>query len=123
VRGEPILGFVTRGRGVTIHRADCPNMRRFLEKEPGRVVPAEWVEGRGEYPVALRLVASDRAGLLRDVMDVFAGMGKSVLGADTQVSGQIARMRIRLEVRDEEELMRYKQALRKIPDVRVVRRG
>ncbi len=123
VRGEPILGFITRGRGVTIHRADCPNMRRFLEKEPGRVVPAEWVEGRGEYPVALRLVASDRAGLLRDVMDVFAGMGKSVLGADTQANGQVARIQVRFTVKDDEELERIRARLLELPEVQTIARA
>ncbi|WP_287371134.1 bifunctional (p)ppGpp synthetase/guanosine-3',5'-bis(diphosphate) 3'-pyrophosphohydrolase [Oceanithermus sp.] len=124
VRGDIILGYVTRGRGVTVHRADCPNMQRLLRTEPERCIAASWDTGKtGHFVVEIHLEASDRPGLLRDVMDVFAGLGKSVLGADTQVSGHTARMRIRLEVRDEEELMRYKQALREIPDVRVVRRG
>ena len=124
VRGDTILGYVTRGRGVTVHRADCPNMRRLLRTEPERCIAASWdTSQRGHFVVEIHLEAADRPGLLRDVMDVFAGLGKSVLGADTQVSGQTARMRIRLEVSDEEELMRYKEALRKIPDVRVVRRG
>jgi len=124
VRGDAILGYVTRGRGVTVHRADCPNMQRLLRSEPERCIAAGWDTGKtGHFVVDIQLEASDRPGLLRDVMDVFAGLGKSVLGADTQVSGQTARMRIRLEVRDEEELTRYREALREIPDVRVVRRG
>ncbi len=123
VRGDPILGYVTRGRGVTIHRVDCPNMRRFLKNEPQRVVAAEWEEGPGNYPVVLRLEASDRAGLLRDVMDVFAGMGKSVSGADTQVTGTTARMQIRFSVRDEEELARIKERLLAMPEVRKVMRA
>jgi len=123
VRGDPILGYVTRGRGVTIHRADCPNMRRLLETEPERVVGASWDEGRGNYPVALRIEADDRAGLLRDVMDVFANLGKSVLGANTQVSGTTARMQIHFEVQDEEELARIKERLLKIPEIRRVVRA
>jgi len=124
VRGDPILGYVTRGRGVTIHRADCPNMRRLLRTEPERCISASWDSSKsGHYVVEVLLEASDRPGLLRDVMDVFAGLGKSVLGADTQVSGHSARMRIRLEVKDEEELARYKEALGQIPDIRAVRRG
>ncbi|HGY09990.1 MAG TPA: bifunctional (p)ppGpp synthetase/guanosine-3',5'-bis(diphosphate) 3'-pyrophosphohydrolase [Oceanithermus profundus] len=124
VRGDPILGYVTRGRGVTVHRADCPNMQRLLRSEPERCISAGWdAGGSGQFVVEIHLEASDRPGLLRDVMDVFAGLGKSVLGADTQVSGHTARMRIRLEVKNEEELMRYKKALREIPDVRVVRRA
>ncbi|WP_457631837.1 RelA/SpoT family protein [Oceanithermus sp.] len=124
VRGDEILGYVTRGRGVTIHRADCPNMRRLLRDEPERCITASWDTAKsGYYVVEIYLEAADRPGLLRDVMDVFAGFGKSVLGADTQVSGQTARIRIRLEVKDEEELERYKEALSRIPDVRAVRRG
>ena len=123
VRGDAILGYVTRGRGVTIHRADCPNMRRLLETEPERVVGASWEEGLGSYPVVLRLEADDRAGLLRDVMDVFAGMGKSVQGANTQVNGTTARMQIHFEVRDEEELDRIKARLLEIPEIRRVARA
>ena len=123
VRGDAILGYVTRGRGVTVHRADCPNMRRFLATEPERVVPASWEEGQGNFPVVLRLEADDRAGLLRDVMDVFAGMGKSVQGADTQVNGATARMQIRFDVRDEEELARIKERLLALPEIRRVSRA
>jgi len=124
VRGDPILGYVTRGRGVTIHRADCPNMRRLLRTEPERCISASWDSAKsGYYVVEIHLEAADRPGLLRDVMDVFAGLGKSVIGVDTQVSGQTARMRIRLEVKNEEELQRYKEALANIPDVRAVRRA
>ncbi len=124
VRGDKILGYVTRGRGVTIHRADCPNMQRLLRNEPGRCVSAEWDRGSsGLYAVEVHLEAADRPGLLRDIMNVFANLGKSVLGADTLVSGHTARIRIRLEVKNEEELARYKEALHEIPDVRVVRRG
>ena len=123
VRGDAILGYVTRGRGVTVHRADCPNMRRFLATEPERVVGAAWEEGPGNYPVVLRLEADDRAGLLRDVMDVFAGMGKSVRGADTQVNGATARMQIRFDVRNEEELARIKERLLKLPEIRKVSRA
>jgi len=123
VRGDPILGYVTRGRGVTVHRADCPNMRRLLETEPERVVSAVWSDGQGSYPVELRIEADDRAGLLRDVMDVFASLGKSVQGANTKVSGTTAWMQILFEVKDDEELSRIKTRLLEIPEIRRVARA
>ena len=123
VRGDPILGYVTRGRGVSLHRADCPNMRRLLETEPERVVAASWEDGGGSYPVSLRIEADDRAGLLRDVMDVFASMGKSVQGAGTQVRGPTARIQLLFDVRDDEELARIVERIKQIPEVRRVVRA
>lgn len=116
-KGDPILGYVTRGRGVTLHRADCPNLKRLLEHEPDRVIPAFW-EGVGR-PLNLEVLASDRAGLLRDVMDVIASQGKSALGVQSKPLGQEVRIQIRLEVDDRERLL-LEEGLLQVPGVRRV---
>ncbi|MGQ9692191.1 MAG: RelA/SpoT family protein [Thermaceae bacterium] len=119
-KGDPILGFVTRGRGVSVHRADCPNLKRILQgPEADRVIGAHW-EGVGGRVSTLEIQAQDRAGLLRDVMEVVAGAGKSALGSETKVLGQLARIRLRLAVRDvEKETLLH--ALKGVQGVKEVR--
>jgi GTP pyrophosphokinase len=71
VPGDPIVGYITRGRGVTVHRADCTNVRNIAERE--RVVEVEWERtGPRTYPVAVRIVGWDRTGLLRDIASVIS---------------------------------------------------
>ncbi|MBM4433714.1 MAG: bifunctional (p)ppGpp synthetase/guanosine-3',5'-bis(diphosphate) 3'-pyrophosphohydrolase [Chloroflexi bacterium] len=71
VPGDPIVGYITRGRGVTVHRADCANVRNMAERE--RIVEVEWERaGPRTYPVAVRIVGWDRTGLLRDIASVIS---------------------------------------------------
>jgi guanosine-3',5'-bis(diphosphate) 3'-pyrophosphohydrolase len=70
VPGEPIVGYITRGTGITVHRLDCPNIASEDERE--RLVPVEWGEATRLYPVKIRLEAWDRDGLLRDVAGIVA---------------------------------------------------
>ncbi|ADH62318.1 (p)ppGpp synthetase I, SpoT/RelA [Allomeiothermus silvanus DSM 9946] len=119
-KGDPILGYVTRGRGVTIHRAGCPNLKRLLEQDAGRIVAAHW-EGVGWGRVTnLEITARDRAGLMRDVMDVIAGAGMSAMGIESRILGESAHMKVRLEVGGAERTMLENQ-IRQVPGVRDVR--
>ena len=103
--GDPVLGYITRGRGVSVHRADCPNLGRLLSQEPERCLGAWWgVEGAGTYPVKLRIQAQDRTGLLSDLAGALAQLGKSISHATTATHGQIATLTFRLQVKDEAEL-------------------
>jgi guanosine-3',5'-bis(diphosphate) 3'-pyrophosphohydrolase len=70
VPGDPIVGFVTRSRGVSVHRTDCPNIERTPEKE--RLVEVSWGTHEQQYPVAIKVEAWDRLGLLRDLSTVIA---------------------------------------------------
>ena len=71
VPGDPIVGYITRGRGVTVHRADCTNVRNMAERE--RIVEVEWERvGPRTYPVAVRIVGWDRTGLLRDIASIIS---------------------------------------------------
>ncbi len=68
VPGEPIVGFITQGRGVTVHRQDCPNILQLRMEEPQRIIEVEWGErAHTRYPVTIEIQAWDRSGLLRDV--------------------------------------------------------
>lgn len=86
---DPISGFVTRGKGMSIHRSDCPTFRRMVERAPERVLQTTWsadvLGGRGAsvYPVDLMIEASDRQGLLRDISEVFAREKINVVGVKT----------------------------------------
>jgi guanosine-3',5'-bis(diphosphate) 3'-pyrophosphohydrolase len=120
MKGDSILGFVTRGRGVTVHRADCPNLRRLLQgPEADRVLGAYW-EGVGGKVATLEVLAQDRAGLLRDVMQVVAEAGKSALGSETRILGPVARIRLRLTVEDGEREA-LTRALKGVKSVEAVR--
>jgi GTP pyrophosphokinase len=72
VPGDPIIGYVTRARGVTVHRTDCANVLNIKNSEPERLVDAEWGERGQFFPVSVRVEAFDRVGLLRDLTTIAA---------------------------------------------------
>ncbi|KZK16395.1 RelA/SpoT family protein [Meiothermus taiwanensis] len=120
-KGDAILGYITRGRGVTIHKAGCPNMRRLMEHDSGRVVPAYW-EGLGRV-MQLEVLADDRAGLLRDIMDAIAWMGKSAMGVNSSPTSPLSslfRISTRIDL-SEGEQKALDERLRSVPNVRSVR--
>ncbi len=82
VPGDPIIGFVTRSRGVSVHRADCTNVQRTTEKE--RLVDVSWGAPQQQYPVAVRVEAWDRVGLLRDVSALIAEERVNISGVRTE---------------------------------------
>jgi GTP pyrophosphokinase len=85
---DEISGFVTRGRGVAIHRRDCSNLAHMVQSSPGRVIEVEWGSARPDqaslYPMDVLVEASDRPGLLRDIGEVFAKEKINVTGVNTQ---------------------------------------
>ncbi len=119
VRGDAVVGYVTRGRGVTVHRHDCPNVKHLLRKEAERLVNVTWDAPSGEvYPVDFEVVGVDRPGLLMNVLDVIAGMNKSAsrVAADVQNSTS-ARIHFRIDVKDQTEVDRVKDAVLRVDDV------
>jgi GTP pyrophosphokinase len=107
---DPIRGFVTRGKGVSVHRADCVNLRQLLTRHPERVIEVAWGRPKaGEaplYPVDVLVEATDRPGLLRDVLEVFAKDKLNVVGAQTQTVKGVAWMTLTVEVADASQLGR-----------------
>ena len=115
---DGIVGFVTRGKGVTIHRASCPTVERLRAREPERLITADWGAPRDEvFPVDVVLEAADRQGLLRDVTEVFSRERINVTAANTLTRDMRSRMAFTLEVRSLEALQR---ALALVRDVRGV---
>ncbi|MBY0267981.1 MAG: bifunctional (p)ppGpp synthetase/guanosine-3',5'-bis(diphosphate) 3'-pyrophosphohydrolase [Burkholderiales bacterium] len=112
---EPIVGFVTRGRGVSVHRADCVNLARL---DPARRIAAEWGEpGTATFPVEIVVDAADRTGLLRDISEVLSRERINVTATRTQSSDLSARMRFTLEVSDLGQLQRVLGLIREVNGV------
>ena len=122
---EPICGYVTLGRGVTVHRAHCPNLLRMRARSPERLLVVDWNSGHdSRLPVQIRVQALDRRGLLRDVSDVMALEKLSIDGvnSNTDPADRIATIVMRTAVRDSEQLGRVLQRLSAVPNVLSARR-
>ncbi len=123
--GDPIVGFITRGRGVTVHRSDCPNAMRHRDEGGERLIEVGWGGAReGEtYPVEVAITAYDRPGLLRDITGLLANEKINVLGVSTVTDrDQIARMTFTLEIPNVEALSGILALIDRVPNVMEVRR-
>jgi len=117
---QPIAGYVTLGRGVTIHRTDCPNLLRMRNENTTRMLKVEWnLDPDSLLPVQIRVEALDRRGLLRDVTDVMALERLSIDGvnSDTDPDDRVATIVMRTAVRDVDQLARVLQRLSAVPNV------
>jgi len=115
---DRIVGFVTRGKGVTIHRQTCTNVARMRAREPERLISADWGAPRDEvFPVDVVLEALDRQGLLRDVTEIFSRERINVTAAKTQTRNHESRMAFTLEVRSLEALAHALDLVRDVPGV------
>ncbi|QJQ94714.1 MULTISPECIES: GTP diphosphokinase [Halomonadaceae] len=125
VPGDAIVGFITQGRGVTIHRQDCSNILQLRVDEPKRVIEVEWGErAHTQYPVDIEIEAWDRSGLLRDVTGVLGHDKVNVLAINTHTdtSDGIARMGITVEVDGLETLGRLFSRIQQLPNVIDIKR-
>ncbi|MEI6117299.1 MAG: bifunctional (p)ppGpp synthetase/guanosine-3',5'-bis(diphosphate) 3'-pyrophosphohydrolase [Burkholderiales bacterium] len=116
---DDIGGFVTRGRGVSIHRADCPSYAALVTRQPERVIDVAWggTTGATVYPVDLIVHAQDRSGLLRDISEVFSRLRLNVIGVNTQSKASLAHMGFTVEIHDGAELSRAISALSDVAGV------
>jgi GTP pyrophosphokinase len=123
---DDIRGFVTRGKGVSVHRTDCSNLQQLLVQHPERVIEVEWGAPKGGeaavYPVDVSVEAADRQGLLRDVLEVFAKEKLNVIGAQTQTVKGVAWMTLTVEVADSGRLAKVLATVAALPGVRTARR-
>ncbi len=123
---DEIQGFVTRGKGVSVHRADCANLREMATRNAERVIDVEWGRPKsGEpplYPVDVTVEATDRQGLLRDIMEVFAKEKFNVIGAQTQTVKGVAWMTLTVEVADSSRLAKVLGSVAGVSGVRSARR-
>ena len=127
---DAIGGFVTRGKGVSIHRLSCPSLAELRLRDPERLIDVTWSGGgagrRSEgavYPVDVAVAANDRQGLLRDISEVFTKQKMNVVGVQTHSSRGTAWMTFTVELGDTQALTAVLSAVRQVPGVRTARRA
>jgi GTP pyrophosphokinase len=121
---DPIIGFVTRGKGVSIHRLSCKNFAEMQAKSPERVIQTEWGTAGLEtvYPVDLFILAQDRQGLLRDISEVFSREKINVIGVNTQSAKGQARMVFTAEIGATGQVQKALGAIMEVAGVMEARR-
>ena len=123
VPGDEIIGFVTRGRGVSIHRTDCINILNMPEFDRARLIEADWEDGAqttidGKFETELTVYASDRSGLLGDISRVFTEKNINITGVNTRTNRQgIATLIISFEIQGKNQLQEITEKLRQVPSV------
>ena len=122
---EPIVGYITQGRGVSIHRQDCGNFLGLNQRSPERVLETSWGESEtGSYPVDISIHAFDRSGLIRDITSVLADEDANVLELKSRTDKESMQvvMTLSLEIRDLPTLSTAITRLEQLPNVVSVRR-
>jgi GTP pyrophosphokinase len=121
---DAIVGFVTRGKGVSIHRASCKNFAEMQAHAPERVIQTAW--GKSDiqtvYPVDIFILAGDRQGLLRDISEIFLREKINVIGVSTQSAKGLARMAFTAEIGSTAQLQRALTVIREVEGVQEARR-
>lgn len=119
VPGDDIIGYITRGRGATVHRRDCPNILRLRERE--RLVRVSWGEPKRTYPVSVCVKAYDRDGLIRDITNLISNEGINMNQVQVDVTQKkklnVAVLDLVLEVREIDQLMRVLTRIETLPNV------
>ena len=124
---DAIEGFVTRGRGISIHRVDCPDFQALALHHPERVIGAEWGERAfdnksGLYPVDINVQAMDRQGLLRDISEVLSREKLNVTAVNTLTKKGTAYMRFTMEVCGTKQVQQAITLIRQVTGVIDVQR-
>ncbi len=120
---DPIVGFVTRGKGISIHRVGCTNLTKVARQQPERLIETSWGTAAGSiYPVDIIVEANDRQGLLKDITEVFSKHKVNVIGVKTSSKKAQAHMQFTGEVNGAEQLSQLMTHLQDIKGVFNVRR-
>ncbi len=121
--GDEIIGYITRGRGVSVHRKDCVNVKDLL-KEENRIIDVSWVEEKkASYNVDIEVYANDRSGLLADVTKAISSTKANIVGVNAKAGkDRIAIIELIIETKNLEELNTIFKAIRKVDSVYEVKR-
>lgn len=126
VPGDEIVGFVTRGRGISIHRSDCINIASLPEYDRPRIIEAEWEGGEevsARFLAEIIIYASNRTGLLADISRILTEKNISIVSLNTRLNKQgIATTDMAFEINNREELSKIIEKLRTIPSVLDIQR-
>jgi GTP pyrophosphokinase len=122
IKGDPIVGYVTRGRGVAVHHTACPNVQRLLYQSERRIA-VQWSDQVGEvYTVTLLVHAKDRPGLLASITSVISGVGANIQYLDSRPDNLNARIEATLDINDRDQLERILKNIKRIPGISEVER-
>ena len=124
IRGEKIIGYITRGKGVSVHAAACPNVVNLLY-DPERRIEVEWDKGTNDSPYTVRLTiqVEDRKGILADVSSKIAGINTNIRNVEATVDDQRGRIDMTVEISDVKHLQKVIKSLRSIAGVLDVERA
>ncbi|CCP02087.1 GTP pyrophosphokinase [Erwinia amylovora Ea644] len=120
IPGDDITGFITQGRGISIHRADCDQLADLISHAPERIVDAVWGETYSSgYSLVVRVTANDRSGLLRDITTILANEKVNVLGVSSHsdTKRQLATIDMDIEIYNQQVLSRVLARLNQVPDI------
>ena len=122
VPGDPIVGYITRGRGITVHRRDCPNYLRITDRE--RLIEVEWGHGSETHAVDVLIQAHDRPGLVRDITQIIANERVNINNIDviTLRKDNRAELMVTMEVTDLSHLIKLMDKIEQLPNIIEVRR-
>jgi GTP pyrophosphokinase len=120
---DPIVGYVTRARGVVIHRQDCGNVSGLGDERSARLLQASWNIGANVlHAVDLLIHADERPGLLRDILGVLTAEKMGPLAVNSETAGGLTDVRLTIEIRDLGQLNRVLAETRKVVGVRTAKR-
>ena len=122
--GDEIIGYITRGRGVTIHRKDCPNALYLMEKDKDRIIEVAWGPAPRTYPVMIRVRSYDRIGLMRDINAIVAEENINISGGSitTHRKDHTATIIFTLDIVSAAQLSRVLAKIEQLPNVFEVKR-
>jgi GTP pyrophosphokinase len=125
VPGDLIIGFITTGSGITIHKHNCPNMLALPEDKRQRLIEVEWGQGSNAvYPVEISLVAFRRTSLMQDISSILANQKINLLDIDSKTNKveQMVYTKLTIEIQSVDDLVSIIEKLSQLPNVQEVKR-
>ena len=117
IAGDPVIGIVTRGRGISVHRRGCSNLPN-LSSDPGRVVALDWETDQTEtFTVTIQVTGRDRTNLLSDMTQVMSNLGVPIVGANIETRREEIDDQFQVEIKDADHLEELLKNLRKVPNI------
>lgn len=113
--GDQIVGYITRGRGATIHRQDCPNILRLKDRE--RLLQVDWGKVERTYPIPIKVKAYDRQGLMGDISTLLDGEGVNIADVSVNFNRTLADLSLTVEVKNLDQLSRILTRIENLPNV------
>ena len=124
IPGDDIIGYITKGRGVSVHRTDCINVKDLLNDDEGRIIDVSWYdEVKGSYTSEIEIFSIDRSGLLRDIIKQIDNSKAKLMGVNTRTTKEnIAIIEITVETESRAELSKLMHAINEVDSVYEVKR-